>query len=229
MFKPVHSRLFLIAVASLVLSACSSQSNLPETSPEGLVLVKGTRVDAAYKAPNADFSSFDRVYISEVEVAFRKNWLKDQNDDHRRPSKRLTQEDADEIRALLAEEFTRIFTEELRNGGFTVYTEGDAVEPGEDLLALRPAILDLDVNAPDTHSPGRGRTYTTSAGSMTLVLEFYDSVTGALLGRVADNQESRDSSYIQISNSVMNKAEADRMLRRWARMLVDRMQEIHGK
>ena len=54
-------------------------------------------------------------------------------------------------------------------------------------------------------------------------------ITGALLGKVADSQAVRDRGYMNITNSVTNKAEADRMLRRWARMLVARLDKIHGK
>ncbi len=42
----------------------------------------------------------------------------------------------------------------------------------------------LYINAPDTMSAGRSRTYTTEAGEATLVLEARDSTSGALLGRV---------------------------------------------
>ena len=64
---------------------------------------------------------------------------------------------------------------------------------------------------------------------MTLYLEFHDAVTGALLGRVVDSQAAPDTGYMQISNSVTNKAEADRMLRKWAQKLVERMDAVHGR
>ncbi len=62
-----------------------------------------------------------------------------------------------------------------------------------------------------------------------ILWEFRDAVTGALLGRVADSQKAPDTGYMQISNSVTNMAEADRMLRKWAKKLVERMDDVHGK
>ena len=44
----------------------------------------------------------------------------------------------------------------------------DAFSDGEAVLILRPSIIDLDVNAPDMQSANVSRSYTTSAGEMTL-------------------------------------------------------------
>ena len=228
-FINLSKALFLSGIVILAGCATGGQQDLPEVSDDGLTLVHGTKADAVYKDPNANFGQFDRLYIAEVRVAFRKDWLKDQNQGRRSVSRRLTQEDADRIKDAVAREFERIFAEELTEGGYLVFDSGDTTSADEDLLLLRPAIVNLDVSAPDTQSPGRTRTYTASAASMSLYMEFYDSITGALLGRVMDSQAARDNGYMQITNSVTNKAEADRMLRKWARLLVDRLDKVHGR
>ena len=64
---------------------------------------------------------------------------------------------------------------------------------------------------------------------MTLVLEFYDAVTSALLGRVMDQESARDDGYMRFSSGVTNKAEADRIMRKWAKLLVDKLDKVHGK
>jgi len=94
-------------------------------------------------------------------------------------------------------------------GGYTIVTE-----PGEDVLRVRSAVIDLYVNAPDTMSAGRSRSYTAEAGEATLVLELRDSVTNALLGRVLDRRETRGMPGI--SNSVTNLAEFRDLARQWA-------------
>lgn len=99
----------------------------------------------------------------------------------------------------------------------------------EDVLVLRPAIINLDITAPDTMSPGMTRTFTASAGEMTLYMEFFDSTTSAILGRVVDAEASRDLGGVQISNRVTNIAEADRILRKWADILRQKLDEVHGK
>lgn len=220
-----------IIVASSLLGACASTQKeaLPQVDRDGLQLVEGTKAAAVYVDPKADFSQFKRVTIADVEVAFRKNWLRDQNQDRMSTSRRVTQEDADRIKAAVAQEFTLIFTQELEKGGYDVVAFEGFENSSDDLLLLTPAIVNLDVTAPDTMSPGRSRSFTASAGAMTLYMEFHDSISGALLGRVMDAQSTGNSSYMTISNSVTNKAEADRMLRRWATQLVTKLDKVHGK
>ena len=214
----------------LLLSACAgNQQELPDTIDDGLVRVENTRAQAVYRNPDADMSRYNRVYITDVAVAFRKDWLRDQNRKQTSASQRLTQQDADRIKDAVATAFKRIFSEELEKGGYPVASTQNTGESNEDLLVLRPAIVDLDVTAPDVPTPGRSQTYTASNGAMTLYMEFYDAITGDLLGKVADAQASRDRGYMQITNSITNRAEADRMMRRWAQLLVKALDRAHGK
>jgi hypothetical protein len=85
---------------------------------------------------------------------------------------------------------------------------------------LRPAIIDLDVSAPDTRTAGRSRTFTASAGAATLYLELFDSLSGQIIGRAADRQNARRSGgSVSWNNSVTNTQEARRMMRGWANQL----------
>jgi hypothetical protein len=100
------------------------------------------------------------VAILECPVAFRRDWQRDQQ----RSGKRISSQDMEEIKAGLSAEFRRIFVDELQNkGGYQVVETG-----GDDVLVLRPAIIDLDVSGPDTMSAGRSHTLSQSAGEMTL-------------------------------------------------------------
>ena len=64
---------------------------------------------------------------------------------------------------------------------------------------------------------------------MTLYLELRDAITGDTIAKIADSQSVRDRGYMNITNSVTNKAEADRMLRRWAQLLVNGLDHAHGR
>lgn len=220
----------LLAVLALV-GACASteKAEMPKVSDDGLTLVEDTEVGAAYRQPGADFTQYNRLAIRDVEVSFRKDWMRDQNRDRAALSHRITQKDADRVKQKVADEFQRVFTEELEKGGYTVVDYEGVDNTAQDLLVLRPGVVNLDVTAPDTMSAGMSRTYTTSTGSMTLVLELYDSVTGALLGRVMDAEAVRDAGYMSVANSVTNKADADRLFRKWAKLLVEKLDEVHGK
>lgn len=215
----------MIAATTLALLAApflpALAADLPATTPEGLVLRPGKQAKAVYVRPGVDFSQYKRIAILECPVAFRKDWQRDQASSGRR----VTQKEMDEIRAGLSAEFLAIFTEELQDkGGYQLVTTG-----GEDVLVLRPAILDLDVTAPDTLEAGRNFTLSESAGAMTLYLELYDSVTNQILARAIDRETSRGMGRIQWQSRVANKAEADRILRRWASALRAQLDAVHGK
>ena len=64
-------------------------------------------------------------------------------------------------------------------------------------------------------TPGINMTVIRSAGSMTLYLELWDSMTNAILARVMDSQADQGAGG-QIADSVTNTAAADFILRRWA-------------
>jgi hypothetical protein len=82
------------------------------------------------------------------------------------------------------------------------------------------------VNAPDTMTASRTRTYAVNAGRMTLVAELRDSETGALFARVADAREARDNIGLTWSTSVENVGEARSIIKRWASILRSRMDAV---
>ncbi len=57
------------------------------------------------------------------------------------------------------------------------------------------------------------------AGALTLALEVYAGASGEILVRAVDPKEARDNGRMMWQTSVTNRAEADRMLRKWAVLL----------
>jgi hypothetical protein len=194
----------------------------PPQEWDGLTRVKSKQLDHVYKLPEADFSGYKRVRLDPIEVEFDKNWKP--NDSERSPSRRLTNDDLEKIKKALAEEFRKVFTEELTKNGYQVVTEDD-----DDVLRVSAAIVNLYINAPDKMSAGRSRTYTTSSGHMTLIVELRDSVTGKLMARGVDSVQGRDTGNFQITNSVTNMSSARTALSKWARVLREGMDEATGR
>ena len=221
--------MFLLGVLAMATGCVGTSDQLAAVSEEGMELVENTRVDALYVNPDVDFSEFKRFAIADVDVSFRRNWLKDQNQTRRQLTHRVSQEDANRIRATVADSFKRIFTEELEKAGYSVVDSAASANSTDDLLLLHPDILDLDVTAPDTASPDRVRTYTACGCSMTLSLELYDAMSGTLLARITDRKKAPDQRPMRIANRVTNKADADRIMRRWALMLVEKLESVHGR
>jgi hypothetical protein len=205
----LFSLVYSVALAVSVVASNSIAASLPDMTPDGLKLLPDTKMAVVYAREGESFGSYDKVAILDCYVAFRKNWKRDQNSTAD-PFK-VKDSDITRIRTQLAEEFKKVFAAELTAKGTTVVSEA-----GTNVLVLRPAIVNLDVAAPDTMDAGRQRSFSTSAGSMTLYLELYDGVSGELLARVIDPQQIEDYGYMRIRNSVTNRADADRVLKRWA-------------
>ncbi len=213
-----------VALLALAAGAPLPAEDLPKVTHDGLHLLPDTEVAIAWTKPDAGVGSYDKFMIGEVEVAFRKGWQVDHN---RQNIYSVTAKDVEKIKQATAELFREVFVREIeKDDGYPVV---DAAGAG--VLLLKPAIVDLDVAAPDTgRQPGRMRTMVASAGSATLFLEIHDSVSGEILARVLDRKAARGAGhYMHYADKVTNRMEAEKILAGWAGLLRQRFDEIHGK
>lgn len=214
MMRPTSGALTLSSALLLTsIGTTQAADTFPDTLPDGLVRVEVSGVVAVYARPGATLEGYSEVILEKCHVAFRKDWERDYNRSTSF-SARVDATDMERIRSSLSEEFQQIFREELTEGGY-----GLVDAPGDDVLIIRPALLDLAVTAPDTQSAGRSRSYVTSAGSMTLHMELLDSATGDVIATVIDPESPGRGRLAFDANRVSNKAEADKVLRKWARLL----------
>lgn len=212
-----HGRFSLSAAlhgAAVALALVAAGAAAQELSFDNLQRVKDAKVAAAYIDPEADFSVFRRVQILEPYVAFQADWQRRQNQP--RAGTRVTARDMERIREAASALLKDVFIEALEQGdGYQVVDE-----VGDDVLILRPALIDLNVAAPDATSAGRNYSVTASAGAATLYLELFDGASGKIIGRAADRRvASRPGSMMMWSNRVTNTSDARRMFRIWANQL----------
>ena len=219
---PKYPSLALLAAAALAVLLPALAADQPPAEWDGLVRVNSKQIDHLYKLPEADFSGYKRVRLDPIEVEFDKNWKP--NASERSPSARLSNEDIEKIKKTLAEEFRKVFTEELTRNGYPVVSED-----GDDVLRVSAAIVNLYITAPEKMSAGRSRTYTTNAGHMTLVAELRDSVTGKLMARAVDSVQARDTGTFMITTSVTNLSSARNALSKWARVLREGLDAATGR
>jgi len=207
----------LLAPAALAAGKADVEAAL---SHDGLQKVNVKGIFLAYVRPGASLAGYGRIKLAPVEVAFHKDW-----DPTRAGSRiKLSAEERENIRTGLAkvvyDEFARVLQSK------SSYTVVDEVGP--DVLRVKVSILNLYVNAPDTMTAGRSRTYTVSAGEMTLFAELFDSESGQTLARVIDRREARETGMMTLSNSVVNSSEAAAIASSWARILRDALDRAHG-
>ena len=213
-------RTILGAVLAAALCAACANDTSPrnlEVTHDGLERVANSTLERAWVKPGVDFSQYTEVGLLDAFVSFRRNWRVNHQGIRTRDMERIT--------STLSDEFRQVFTESLESGGYPVVEE-----PADHVLLIRPAIIDLDVAAPDTRSAGRSNSFTASPGAMTLVIELFDSVSNEILARAIDRQRARSpGNNIQWTTSGTNRVAARRILRRWADLLVSRLDEVHGR
>ena len=192
----------------------------PPENWDGLERRKVKGLDNVYVRPNVQFTPYKSVLLEPTPVEFQKNWEKSQ-DWNRRPSA----DDMQKIKEKVSELMRQSFTQELVEHGYTIVEA-----PAEDTLLVRTAIINLFINAPDLQDPGITRSYTTSAGSMTLVLEARDGPSGQLLARVVDSRtDNTAGGHLTWTNAATNTTEAKRMFGEWAKRLRQSLDKLNGK
>jgi len=206
------------ALAAALCAACASDTSTRnlEVTHDGLERVPKSKVERAWVKPGVDFSQYTEVGLLDCFVSFKRNW--------RMSHPGVGTRDMERITSALSDEFRKVFTEELENGGYPVVADAD-----NHVLLIRPAIIDLDVAAPQTNSAGRSDSFTASPGVMTLVIELYDSVSNEILARAIDRRRARNVGNIRWTTAGTNRDAARKILSRWANLLVSRLDDVHGK
>ena len=128
------------------------------------------------------------------------------------------------MKTELSSLFRNVFSKTLEQGGYELVTER-----AEDVLLIKPAIINLDIIAPDTMPADNSRSYTESAGEMTLYLELYDSLSDDLIAKAMDRKIDRQTGYFRWQNNVTNRAAANRILQVWANVLKEGLDTARGQ
>ena len=206
------------ALAAIGLAGCAST---PQESWDGLEPVSSRVMDGVWVNNEVNIPAYQNVMIDPVKVEFSQNW--DPNSGTRSLSGRVTQSDIEAIRQGIADEFQKVFKEELARNGYQVVTA-----PSHETLRVSAGIIDVQIAAPDTMQAGT-RTYTQRSGGMTLVMELSDSVTGERLARAVDRQEDMGTGGFQVTNRGTNLGGVRSAMRIWANELVKGLNELNGR
>ncbi|MEZ5571315.1 MAG: DUF3313 family protein [Halioglobus sp.] len=205
--------IFVCLMVVFVAACATGKPGFPPQTSDGLQLVPDTKLAAVYLKPGAKLSQYDRIALLDPYVAFAKNWQRTYNEDATFEDQ-VTDKDMQQIRERVATEFSRELIKVLKADGRQIVSTG-----GTGVLILRPAIINLEITAPDLMTPGMEQTFVASAGSMTLYLELLDGKTGDLIARVIDPEAADDAGMAQVANGVTNTADFDRIVQRWAQIL----------
>jgi Protein of unknown function (DUF3313) len=209
---------FAAALFLASLSPCVADADSPSSPFPGLEPVPSKNVGALYRRPDVDITAYSKIVIGEPVIEFSKNWNPGNYGTFGISAAQLTK-----IRVELANIAKSVFAKTLSESGYEIVTDA-----GDGVLAITPDIVDVFINAPDVPTAGRSRTYTMDAGSMTLLLQVHDAVTGTLLAVAVDKRRS-GSSTMRWATSVSNRAAAEQMLKGWAEQLKRELDAVRAK
>ncbi|MBK1876821.1 DUF3313 family protein [Pelagicoccus mobilis] len=214
----------ILASAVVATEAQAKKNDLPETTPDGLVLIKKAKnVDYAYIKPGVDLSAYDEIIVLEPSITFQKHWQSDINSG--RMINRITDDDIEFIQENAKELFLEQFSKSLEKKGYPV-----VFAPGDNVLLVRPAIVDLEINAPDVDRTAgmTHKTYAEYAGDATLMIELYDSETGELLARAGDRQRDFGDGFGRgyERTQFTNINDARSLFDTWARSLANGLERV---
>ncbi len=204
-------RMLVLGMAWLLINGCQGQSPMASRPP--LIDAENHEALKDFVAADVDFERYHRVSLAPCDVAFRPDWLRQNNSTRRVLSRRLSEQTQEALAAQVRAQCETALSASLQLGpGYKLVTERDAKT-----LVLKPRIIDLQVAAPDTQSTvGWSRSFTNESASMTMVLDALDSESGELVLRLVDSVRSPDTPGLEWSNRVTNRADLQRMLNRWA-------------
>jgi hypothetical protein len=198
-------RTVLIFGLCAVLTGCATAPLLPdEQSDDGLVLQPTSLLDELFIAPGVSLASYRRVLIDPIEVNFRPGW-REQHED-------LSDKEIEALRARFAAMLRDKLVRELARGGYVL-----AESPDIDVLRLRPSLENVNLASPE--SSVEKRTFTRSAGEMTLRILGFDGPSGALVARARDYEQDPDTRELERTDRVTTNQAALRMFDKWAEAL----------
>jgi hypothetical protein len=210
----------LLTFAALTIAGCSSgpatiqEGPDAEVSFDGLHLVDNSAFKRAWADPDIDFSRYSKIMPGGAFFEYRAV-KKTSNMARARSSDTefyIDEKAREKLKVLVSE----VFNEELaKSARFTVVDE-----PGQDVLIVRGGLHDIVSNVPP-EMIGRGETYLSSVGEITLILEVVDSMSGEVIARAAERRalDRAGGGIAMVSNSVTTWSEVRRVTRRWAQML----------
>jgi len=201
----------------------TADQEFPQVTEDGLHLERQSKHGVLYVKPGATLEPYSKIMLVDAYVAFQKDWQADFNRSRVGVAKLLTDQDMERIKNDVAGEFKKVFSQTLQDGGYEVVKEA-----AQDVMILRPAIINLEVAAPDTNTAGMNAVIVSSAGALTLYAELYDSVTNDKFAQILDRQVAGDRGFGYRANKTTNRQALDRTLRGWADRLVKRLDEAHG-
>ncbi len=202
-------------VVCLLVSGCasstSSQFDSNQTTFDGLVPVTDTKMDETWARPGFDPNDYSKIMFRGAGIEYRPVKAASRIRIGSNSQFPISEKNRIKFREVVTEEFKK---ELLQIQGYELVDEA-----GPDTLLLVVGLKDVVSHIP-SELVGRNEIYLSEVGTATLLLEFRDSESGAVLVRGADRRAAeRYGQEFQRSSPVTNWRLVKRLAATWAKGL----------
>jgi hypothetical protein len=217
------SHRFFLGVLTGAFLAAVAQAEIDPSTLEGMEPAEWSDVDTLYTRGEVDLTRFKSIYIQTPEVVMRERWLREQNRLRPSPQDRIRTEDEEKIKEELSTDLVERFTTALNQAGFEVV---ESAGPGT--LALKPALVDVDVFDPNLSYRQSARRIAVPsaqvnsnliATDMTLQVQMFDGESEAAMVVAEDRLQARKVTS-NIGLDVTDRQANAVILDRWATKLI---------
>jgi hypothetical protein len=216
-------RRFKLLLAAVALTAAMPVVAKLPTTWDGLVEVKGKKLEAVYLLPDANFSRYSKVMLDPSQVAFQQDWRQNYNSQTISLANQITAQQVQQDIAEAEAGLNKIFAEAFTKEGYQIVSA-----PGPGVARIGVAVVDLSITAPQSES-GFGANFAVDAGEATLVVEVRDSVTNQLLGRGLDRRAAgADEGDGFPRNAVTNREDFKALFQTWAGIAAQGLTELRA-
>lgn len=227
--------ILLTAGLGILLSACTNEplalqtGENAQTNKDGLVKVENSVLDISFAKPGTNWRHYHKIYFKAAKAdgdhpeGYKAPRI-DARIDGPNATYQLRPQDLDKLAAEFNVMATKVFDQEQP---FELVTSA-----GPNTLVVETLITDIRLSAPreDTRRSSmqvRGNTYTQNSGSMVLLVQLKDGVTGELLAQSIDRGTTIDQ--WQKNTKVFNWADVRTVFRRWVTALKNAMMQVNAE
>ena len=204
---------FLTIIMAFWSMAATAETDAVQAPVPGQIISYQFGSGGMLATAGVDWDSYTKVLLERATVEFREDWISDQwkiNDSL------VREEDAERIKTEMSDLLDKTLTRKLVDkDGYTL-----TAESGADVLRFTPRIAKLDIYAPGLAQAFVGHVLIDSKGSMVLVMDISDSVSGVLLASAWQLQVDSEKGYTDSATSARNRTAFGQMMGRWATWLV---------
>lgn len=203
----------IVIAASVIagLTGCVVSQSEDQISFDGLVPVVNTNLDRAWVRPDFDLANYDKVMFRGVGIEYAPTKRATRLSVGTQTSFLIDEEDKQRLEDVVEDEFAK---ELVKVEGFETVDE-----PGQETLLLTIGLREVSSHVPPDRV-GRHEVFLPEVGSATLVIEFRDSESGAIMVRGSERRAAeRFGTDFQRSSPVTNWSTVRRLASTWARGL----------